>query len=171
MNDKVIYRSKFDKYIEPRISRLEKIVERLSRRSRKKMTALLTPYPISNAVFGEKVSGPILRYFFPCTGKVTKGAIVLGKRPKESVSLLINVKGDEEGRGRSFTLDRKMMTLDLNIEVREFDKLTASISYKESDSNVTEAWIGFLWVPAMRDVEAKSFLFKELENDLSKKEE
>jgi len=164
--DRKMYKSEFDKYIEPRIAKIERIVGRLSRRSRKKMTALLTPYPISNAVLGENVEGNILHYFFPCTGKVTKGAIDLGKRPKESLILNVEFKGEEVGRGKNFTLDRKLTILDLDIDVKEFDKLTASLT-NESDQPITEVWIGFMWVPAIRDIEAKSFLFKDLENDLS----
>ena len=156
-----------------RVAKLEKVVERLSRRARKKMTAVLTPYPISNAVFGDKVEGPVLRYFFPCSGKVTKGAIDFGKKPKVSVTLTVDLLTELGGESKVFVLDKRLTILNFNTEVKDFSRLTASISYETEnpEQNVTELWLGFLWIPTMKDVEAKSFLFEELENDLDKEED
>lgn len=167
-----VYRSQFDKIIEPRIKKVEITLERLARRSRKKMTAILTPYPISNAVFGEKVDGPILRYFFPCEGRVTKGAIDFGKKPKVPVTLTVDLLTGLGGESKVFILDKRLTILTFNTEIKEFSKLTASISYENENPNqdITEVWIGFLWIPTMKDVEAKSFLFEELENDLDQEE-
>lgn len=169
---KSVYRSQFDKIIEPRLKKAEKTLERLARRSRKKITAVFTPYPISNAVFGEKVEGPILRYFFPCEGKVTKGAIDFGKKPKVSVTLTVELVTELGGESKIFVLDRRLTTLDFRADIKGFSKLTASISYESEkpEQDITEVWLGFLWVPTMKDVETKSFLFEDLENDLDQEE-
>lgn len=168
-----MYKSEFDKYIEPRLKKTEKILERLTRRSRKKMAAVFTPYPISSAVFGEKVEGPILRYFFPCEGTVTKGAIDFGRKPKIPVTLTVYLLTELGGESKVFILDKRLTTLNFNAEVKGFSKLTASISYESEkpEQDITEVWLGFLWVPTMKDVETKSFLFEELENDLDQKED
>ena len=60
---------------EKRIDFIEQIVSRLTRRAKTTATAIVTPYPISNAVFGDDVRGAILRYMFPCEGVITKNCI------------------------------------------------------------------------------------------------
>ena len=70
-------------------------------------------------------------------------------------------------------MDKRLTILNFNTKVKDFSRLTASISYESEnlEQNVTELWLGFLWIPTMKDVEAKSFLFEELENDLDKEED
>ena len=68
--------------MEERVKKLELIIQRLLRRSNKRVKAMVTPVPISSAAFGEDVNGPIMRYMFPCTGEIVKGVVYLSKKPK-----------------------------------------------------------------------------------------
>jgi len=156
--------------MEDRIKKLEIITKRLSRRAKKQTSALITPYPISNAVIGEKVEGEVLHYMFPCEGKITKGVIDLGKKPKQSIIVSISLMGEEIGKSREFIISKKRLIITPNIKVNTFDKLTISVSYEAEklDDNITEFWTAFLWVPEVKDVEVKSFLLDEIEDDLLK---
>ena len=147
-----------------RVEDLEKITERLMRRAKKKTSAMITPYPISNAVFGEKVEGVVLRYMFPCNGVISKGIFRFGAKPKKEILGVAKIFNDETQQSKGFTITKKVLAADLSILVKSGDCLEVSIAAVEDI--LTEVWIAFLWKPTMSDVEVKSFLIEELENDL-----
>ena len=159
--------------MEERIKQLELIVKRLMRRSRKHSIALITPYPISNSVFGEKVEGTVLRYMFPCEGRLTRGAIDFGKKPKQGISVTVSLMGDSGGRSKTFVLDRKREIVDMDIPVEPFDRLSIEISYTvaKPEDVLTEFWTSFLWLPTTREVEIKQMLNEEIENDILREEQ
>jgi hypothetical protein len=152
-----------------RIEDLERVSERLMRRATKKHSAVIIPYPISNAVFGDDVQGVVLRYMFPCDGVISKGLFRLGAKPKKEVLGVAKIFNDETQESKGFTINKKSLKVDLDIKVKSGDCLEVSISSVEDI--LTEVWIAFLWKPTMADVEVKSFLIEELENDLSKAKE
>lgn len=158
-----------DSHTDKRIENLEKIVERLSRRAKKKTTALITPYPISSAVFGEDIKGPILRYLFPCAGTITKGYVDIGKKLKSGASIKIEIKDSIGMHSKSYIVGRRNLLMEPQLKVDSGSKLTVSISHNEEEL-LTEVWISFLWIPSIREVEAKSYLISELENDLLQEE-
>lgn len=154
--------------MEDKLKRLEKITERLQRRQRTKNSAFITPFPISNAIFGEGIKGIILQYMFNCEGRITKGAIDLGKKPKQDIVVKLELMNESGGESKVFVMTRKRLSTVIDIKVKEFDKITISIDYTSAkpEDNITEVWSSFLWVPTTRDVDVKSFLISELENDL-----
>jgi len=151
------------------IKRLEMIARRLERRATKKKSAFITPIPISNGVAGECVEGVILRYMFPCDGKITKAAILFDKKPKQSVVVEFDLMGLQSGVSSSVVVDKKKYSFEPDINVSAFDCLTVRLSYdvdeKVPENNVKEVWTAFLWTPSIADVEVKSFLIKEMEKD------
>ena len=149
-----------------RISFIELVVTRLARRARKKAIALITPYPISNAVFGKDVRGVILRYMFPCEGTITKGLIVLGRKPDTGVSIGVKISNDIHVDSKGYIITRKSLLVEPGISVDSGDRLEISINPVTEKDIVTEAWTSFLWIPSVRDIEAKSFLIDELEEGL-----
>jgi hypothetical protein len=147
-----------------RIERLETITERLMRRASKRSVGLITPYPISNAVFGEAIKGSVLRYMFPCSGTISKGYIRLGSKPKQYVMLDIKMFNEQKTATKGYAIEKRFLSIEPNLPVSAGDCL--EISLDPQDEVITEIWISFLWKPGMKDVEAKSFLIEELENDL-----
>lgn len=154
--------------MEKRIEKLEIITKRLMRRSGKRNAALITPYPISNAVFGEKLEGSILRYMFPCDGVITKGFIRLGKKPKTLISFEIKLFNEEGSTSKGFTVDKQFLLVQPDIKVSAGDCIEIKIASEEEV--VTEVWIAFLWVPSVNNVEVKKFLIEDMEDDLQKRE-
>lgn len=153
-----------------RVERLELIVKRLMRRAHKQVVALVTPYPISSSSFGEDVHGSVLRYMFPCAGTIVKGMICLGAKPKNIVSFDVKVFNNERSEARGFLVLKKSTSMDLQIPIRAGDCLDISLQ-PTADEKVTEVWVSFLWRPTTNDVEVKSYLIEELENDILKEEE
>jgi len=151
---------------EERISFIELIVTRLCRRARKKAVALITPYPISNAVFGEDIKGTILRYMFPCEGIITKGLIVLGRKPDTGVSIGVKISNDIHVNSKGYIITRKNLLVKPELKVDSGDRLEVSINPVTEKDTVTEVWTSFLWLPTIKDIEAKSFLIDELEKGI-----
>ena len=152
--------------MEERIKKLELITERLMRRAGKRHTALITPYPISNAVFGESVEGSILRYMFPCGGTITKGMVRINPEAK-GATLAIGIKTGLVSKIQTVILDKWINTIIMNIPVIAGDCI--DIQIQRAEKPLTEVWISFLWTPIVKDIEAKSFLIEELENDLQER--
>ena len=151
---------------EKRIAFIERVVTRLARRARTTAKAMITPYPISNAVFGEDVGGPVLRYMFPCTGTLTKGLIEIGKKFKEVALVIIDVRNVAHSTSREYIMDRDRFIAEPQIEVDAGDQLTITVLPNNKEDKIEEVWISFLWVPSVKEVKIKSFLIDELENDL-----
>ena len=147
----------------------EAIIKKRLERKAKGLTkkAMITPYPISNGVSGDNVQGIILQYMFPCEGKITKGAIDLGKKPKGNISLVISFGSEESLGTKSFLLTKQKFVVDLDFNVKVFDKLTASILNvtEKPEDNLVEVYAAFLWIPTIKDIEVKSFLISELEKE------
>lgn len=151
-----------------RIELIETIITRLVRRSRKTTKAIITPYPISNAIIGDdligkSLEGVILRYMFPCPGKITKGFIRLDKKPKDGVEINIRIFNDEKSESKGFTVDRKVTAVDTELDVNAGDCLEVTLT-PNGESVVKEIWISMLWVPIGGDVQR--FLIEELEKNI-----
>ena len=154
--------------MEDRLKKLEIVTQRLMRRASKRIVGLITPYPISNSVIGDKVEGPILRYMFPCSGTITKAMMRLETKPKKWVSINIKLFNEKGSIIKGFMVEKKLATISLDIEVDAGDCLETALVPSPEDL-VKEVWISFLWSPAMKDVEAKSYLISELEDGISNK--
>jgi hypothetical protein len=154
--------------MEERINKLEKIVERLMRRSGKRHSAFITPYPISTAVFGEKLSdGPVLRYMFPCDGVLTKGIIRLGSRTKNPIAIKIKIFNESDSVAKGYTMEKVYLSIQPNLNVYAGDCL--EIDLVVYDEIVSELWISLLWKPSTDNTEVKTFLIEDLENDLQER--
>lgn len=147
---------------EDRIKKLEKISERLLRRAVKTKAAMITPFPISNVIFNERIEGIVLNYMFPCEGIITKGIVDIGKKIKKGVIITVSVNNKEFGSSKSFTLITKSDSIEPMLKINTGDKLTVSLSY-DDDENITESWVAFLWIPTIKDTIIKHFLIADLE--------
>lgn len=155
---------------EKRIAFIEKIVTRLTRRAQRKTSAMITPYPISSAVFGEDVKGTVLVYMFPCTGTITKGLVDIGKRLKEGATIEIDLRDKTGGQSKTYIMSRATFLSEPNISVDSGDRLKISIFPNSDEEFITEAWVSFLWVPSVKEVTIKQHLISKLENDLLEEE-
>ena len=151
-----------------RVERLELITKRLMRRAGKTAAALITPYPISSALFGEDLKGPVLRYMFPCDGIIKSGIVRLKENPKSGVMLDIKMFNEMTSESKGFLVSKRFLSVQPDLPVLAGDCL--EISIVPGEEPVTEIWIALLWTPTMNNVEVKKFLIEELEDDLQKRE-
>jgi hypothetical protein len=151
---------------EKRVASLETITKRLMRRANKHTIGLITPYPISNAIFGEDVKGVVLRYMFPCDGIISRGMVKLGTKPKNSPNLLVRLFNDTESNEKGFLIEKKFLIIEPNVPIKAGDCLEVSITSASEIDPIKEVWVALLWKPTVNNLEAKSFLISEIENDI-----
>ena len=151
--------------LESRVKKLEMVIKRLTRRTRKTTTAMITPYPISNAVFDDSINGSVLRYLFPCTGKISKALIIINSKLKEGAFVEITIKDDAHAESKSFIVTKKINLKHLDLEVDSGDMLSVNVKPVNGQESITEVWMSFLWIPSIKDVHMKNFLIDNLENE------
>lgn len=149
---------------EARISFIEKVVSRLARRAKKRTSAIITPYPISGCLAGDPVDGEVLRYIFCASGMVSRAIISLNKLSETGVAVSVAISNEAGGEMKSFMVRKKSTIIEPNIPISMGDKMIVSAKVIEPEKNkVNEIWVGFLWVPKVRDSYVKSFLIDSLE--------
>ena len=148
---------------EKRISFIETVLTRLVRRSVKKISAVMTPYPISACVKGDKVQGEILKYMFAARGTITKGLLRFDKQLNSGVRIEVSIASDPGENKVTYIANRNQMIIEPKVEVYSGDRLTISVSPIDSEETLNEVWISFLWIPSMEEGAIKSFLIEELD--------
>ena len=162
-----MYKSEFDKALEPKLYKMEKMIRRLGRRAVKQTSALITPVPISNCVMGEEVKGDVLKYLFPCPGVINKGGIFLSAKPKEGATIILTIENDLGGSSKSYQITRRNMLFEPKIEVDTWDRLTASFFVvNPEEDKITEVWAALLWTPTVKDAMIKNYLIDQLDGGL-----
>lgn len=151
-----------------RIDKIEKMIQRLGRRTVKQTSALITPIPISNCVMGEEVKGDILKYLFPCPGSINKGGIFLDKKPKAGAAIILTIENDLGGGSRSYQISRRNMLFEPDIEINTWDRLTVSFfTVDPKEDKMTEVWIALLWTPTVKDATIKNYLIDSLDGGVN----
>lgn len=143
-----------------RIDFIEKVITRLARRSAQVATAIITPFPISNAVVGDDVRGVILRYVFPCKGKIVSGYVKLDKIPRVGAAINVRVFNDLTSELRSVIVNKRIYSVKTDLDVFPGDCLEVSI---KSEDVLKEVWISMLWTPDKSVVDIHSVLIDELD--------
>jgi hypothetical protein len=151
-----------------KVKKIEKLITHLARRSKKTKTAMVTPFPISSASFGDNITGPIIRYMFPCEGRITKAMVEFGAKPKKPVTVEVDLRNNDDGESRIYFIDRRTTIVAPMIEVLGGDRLTVSVFPKDDseEAKVTECWIALLWTPDVSEVDIKNVLIEDLEESL-----
>jgi len=148
-----------------RIKVIERVVNRIAKRVHgKESKAMITPFPISNAMFGKDIKGSILKYMFPCEGIILNGYIRFDKKPKSEVMITANTFGQYNSDSKGYIVDRKISTIDMNLKVMPGDCFNIIIDHSNEEP-FTEVWTSFLWEPTVKNIKVKSFLIDELENN------
>ena len=102
---------------------------------------------------------------FPCKGSITKALICLGNKPKNEVIIDVSIKNQIYTDSKSYGMTGKSLSCELNKEIYSGDRLKISITPSEKDQ-ITEVWVSFLWVPFVKEIEAKSYLISDLEESI-----
>jgi len=147
---------------EKRILFLERVVARLVRRTGSKRSAVLTPYPISTCVSGDDVRGDILKYMFPCEGKIKSGTVFFEKKPKEEVLIGMSLIGPDGGEAKTMITSKRLNLVQVDVATSQGDRLKVSINTQSDEPFPNEVWISLLWVPLIQSSEIKNFIIEDL---------
>lgn len=153
--------------MEERIKKLEVITERLMRRANKFVYSAVAPYPISTAITDDEcVRGTVLRYMFPCEGHLSMSYVRFDKKPKNGINIDVKVFNDSGAGSKSFLLDKKHKSIDIDIPTKPGDCLEISVTPTTDEDIVNELWLSILWTPSVKASEIKQFLISELEKSI-----
>ena len=162
-----MYKSEFNKALEPRLDKIEKMITRLGRRAVKQTSALITPIPISNCVIGEEVKGDVLKYLFPCPGVINKGGIFISPKPKNGATIILTIENELGGSSKSYQITKQSSLLELNMEIITWDRLTVSFFVVNPvEDKITEVCAALLWTPTVKDATIKNYLIDSLDSGL-----
>lgn len=145
---------------EEKVNKLLKMVERLSRRSVKHSVAVIPPIPISCCVSGD-IDGTIFRYMFSCIGTINKLGVVLDRKPDSTISIILNLDGEDGSSSKSYYIDKKSRIIDLDISVKSLDRLSIDVNSDRNDIN--EVWIALLWTPSIKSSTIQQHLIDKLD--------
>jgi hypothetical protein len=158
--------------MEARLKKLEKIVERLMRRSHKTAKAMITPYPIANCIVGDEIKGDILKYMFVSSGVIAKVKLWLGAKPRSDASLILTIENDFVNNSVSYKVSRRDLTIEPKLPIMSWDRLTVSLfPIDPQNDKITECWIALEWIPDVKETEIKQALIEELENGIHEEED
>lgn len=147
--------------MEERIDKLEMMVNRLLRRTNKTTSVIIPPFPISGAAFGD-VSRGVIYYMFPIDGTIVKGMVDLIKKVKDDVIVDLVISGESDGMSKSFTVDKRTASLQLDIPVKAGDRLIVTVSPANPEVVIDSVWVTLLWAPSVKESSVKQFLTDEL---------
>jgi len=149
---------------EERLNKLETIVSRLARKSKKTASAMITPYPISFCVSGDDVKGRLMKYLFPAKGIIKRGLVTLDRAPSSNAEVTIEVSGKKGGSAKSYMIERGSFSFEPNMEITTGDLLTVSI-YPDKDDKFTEVCVALYWVPHVKETEVKQHLIDDIDKE------
>ena len=92
------------------------------------------------------------------------GMIHLGSKPKDVVNVEFKIEDKSGGNSVFFPLDKQDFIVEPDIQVTVGSRLTISVE-PSGPMPLTEVWVSFLWIPTVKDIEAKQFLMNELVKD------
>lgn len=148
-----------------RVAWIETVIERLTRRAKSRVSAMVTPYPISACMIGD-IGGAVLKYMFPLDGILGVALVTFNKKPKTQTGIDAKIESDLGGTSKYFPIEKKSTSIDLNIPIKAGDRLTVTVDIVDSKEGIDEVWIAFTWTPNVKDTELKTVLIEELEKGL-----
>jgi hypothetical protein len=153
----------FDKTasVEKRIDTIEKLIPRMAIRSKKQSIAIIPPVPLSAYAEGESVNGVIFRSML-FKGKITKGAIRFGAKPKGDVVIDIRILDDSGGITGSIITNKIRNFSDFDLNTSDGSILEVSITPMNPEDKIQKVWLGILWTPYIGDAQVKNYLIDEL---------
>ena len=147
---------------EKRIAFIERVISRLVRRSHRVASAMIPPVPITAYVSNGNISGSVLKSLL-FKGKIIKGAIQFGNKPKGEIRVDVKLLVDNKGTTKTFYVSGMKDTIDVDVETFDGSILEVSI-YPINDKDViTEVFVSLLWISHRQNSEVKKFLIDELE--------
>ena len=149
---------------EKRISFIERVVSRLSRRTHKTTTAVIPPQVIMAYKSGEDIHGDIFKGIL-FKGRLGKTILLFNEKPKSEIRIDIKVLSGDKGETKTFYVSRIKSEVDLDIDTKDGTIISISIYSVDEKYKVTEVWISTLWHPSVSSSKTEQYLIDDLLGD------
>lgn len=145
-----------------RLDKLEKVCLQLIRKSKKTVTVLMPPVPISSYVVGEDVYGSVLKHIL-FKGKLTKAVFILPSKPKSNVMFDISVLNGDIKFAKGFYVSSKYSIQDIDINTEDGSVVDVSVGMSDSEEKLTSVAVALLWIPDRNFSDVEKLAIDELE--------
>ncbi|RLI52541.1 MAG: hypothetical protein DRP09_17695 [Candidatus Thorarchaeota archaeon] len=125
-----------DYEIEKRFKKIERLLRRYRKRLSRVASVAIPPLPIGGYYNSVDTDGVIMRFMFPCSGRIGKGYVMASDEAELSI-MLDSVAG---GSSVSIKVSRGLRMFDAGLKVDGGTILTV-----KSDKQIEGVWIGFLF--------------------------
>lgn len=147
--------------IEQQMKYLDKIIERVVKRSKTTVTGIITPYPISSYC-QTSVNGEVLRYMFSTNGTLNNGVMLIEDMPKEGVTITVKSISGLQSQSVSTVTKKKAFEVPVDRKVSVGDRVVVYVEPVVEEENVSGIWVAFTWTPDRKDVDVKKYLLDEV---------
>ena len=139
-----------------RLSRLETIVARLSRRQVKRIVGVVPSVPITVYADAPDADGVLARFMFPGEGIMKRACFYFEGIDKPQT---LSVRFDERGGD----IHQLNLFVGQHGLIREIELPITTLVRVTISATIGKFWAAFLWQPALKDGEIKNYLIDELE--------
>lgn len=145
---------------------VEKILHSFRRKLGTKIVGVIPPAPMFSYVEQPTKDGVIMSCVFPTSGKITKGAMAVGKyNHNKAVEFICEVSGKHGGANMKFETRKPVSLVDANLSVKPGDLLTVRVAEplnENGEFKVLNIWTCFLFEISMRNSQIRNILIDEL---------
>jgi hypothetical protein len=145
--------------------KLAAVQRRFEKRARNAVVgSYISPFPVSEVCKIVPEDTVVLRYMFPGSGSISKACIYIGCEMEKGTQVeitasVVTIMG--ASNSVSLTTRKNFTMIEIGLPVNVGDRLVVSV---KSDTNISDVWTSFLWLPAVNNVGLKQFLKSELES-------
>jgi hypothetical protein len=154
---------------EEKLTSVDLILSRITKRVKKHACAMISPIPISN--YTEIVTGPLLKYMFPAAGIISDILIYVEVMPKAGINLIATLASGTGAVSKNSFTKKQLSIADSDFEVIAGDRITVEVEKVKDEEIVSGIWIAFLWTPSKASIEVKQFLLDEILKEVENAEE
>jgi len=133
-----------------KFNHLERILQRLARRSHRTFVGLVPAAPVFGFVADPMVNPVVMQAIFPADGIITKGAIFFGRMKSRQTAINIRFEGVDGYSNYGFAVPKKGVVTDFDYVVKAGTRMTVSVL--DPDENTGDVWIGFMYEVDMKSM-------------------
>lgn len=152
--------------LDEKMASVEKILHSYKRKLGTKIVGIIPPAPMFAYVQQPSETGMVMSCVFPTSGKITKGAMAIGRyNHNKAVEFSCEVVGKSGGTSMKFETRKPVQLVDANLSVKPGDLLTVKVLEplnEKGEFKVFDIYTCFLFEISMRNSQIKNILIDKL---------
>lgn len=149
---------------EAKFASIERALQRLSRKSVKKVGIEIPPSPVSEFKESPNDDGTIMRYMFGVQGRIIRSLIWVENFPenKKRVPIMLDIETSEHNASQSFEITPKLNNFVIEMDVEAGSRFTLRLA--DPLDAISGIWISFLYQIRPNSGQLQEMLVKHIED-------